>query len=239
LASDILSWSDAVEFNAGGWLGEIGVVNPRWKAEGSSAYLWFGDITRLSGEGVAVVNAANWSLRHGGGICGAIHRAAGPELEVACFSACPDGLETTLCVLTPGFGLQVPYVIHAVTPMHGRAEELEATYRNIVQLAVASRVRAVCIPAISTGSHGFDRALAARIAVRTARDELAGGAGVAVIFCAFTPEDLACYKSAMVECFNRADGAAASCAGVGACTETGIAAGGAPGYPASAESQVS
>lgn len=191
-----------MNFGTGEWLGEIGSIAADCNSLAKSMYLWLGDITALCGAEIAIVNAANWSLKHGGGICGVIHRAAGPELEAACFSKCPDGLATTECILTPGFQLQVPYVIHAVTPMHGRARELEATYVNVLQLAARSKLQAVCIPALATGSHGFDQADAAQIAVRTAADFLAEIEELTVIFCAFTPEDLSCYKAAMIECLN-------------------------------------
>lgn len=117
----------------------------------------------------AIVNAANESLTAGGGVCGAIHRAAGAELARACddIGGCPTGESR----ITPGFLLRAKYVIHAVGPRwHSRAEDavlLEQTYWNALELASAHGVESIAFPAISTGIFGYPLDEAASIAIRT------------------------------------------------------------------------
>lgn len=135
---------------------------------------WQGDITTLAVD--AIVNAANSSLLGGGGVDGAIHRAAGPELRAFCagLGGCPTGEAR----ITPGFRLAARHVIHTVGPVwhggqHGEAEALAACYRNSLQLAVDHGLRTLALPAISCGAYGFPPQDAARIAVaacRTAAD---------------------------------------------------------------------
>lgn len=127
------------------------------------------DITQLDVD--AIVNAANESLLAGGGVCGAIHRAAGPELEEACrrIGHCPTGC----AVLTSGYELQAGHVIHAVGPRwwdgtRGEAELLERCYRSIFEIVEQEHFRSVAIPAISTGIYGYPLDLATDIAVRVA-----------------------------------------------------------------------
>ena len=129
-----------------------------------------GDITRLAVD--AVVNAANPELRPGGGVCGAIHGTAGPQLAETCreLGGCPTGEAR----LTEGFDLPAPYVIHAVGPVwHGgdqREEELLAsTYRACLALAREHRITRIAFPAISTGIYGYPLEEACRIAVTTIR----------------------------------------------------------------------
>jgi len=132
---------------------------------------WRGDITRLEVD--AIVNAANESLLGGGGVDGAIHRAAGPDLLAACrpLGGCPTGEART----TPGFRLPARWVVHTVGPVwrggaYGEEALLASCYRN--SLAEADRVgaRRVAFPAISTGVYGFPSDRAARIAVTTLRE---------------------------------------------------------------------
>ena len=138
-----------------------------------------GDITRVSAE--VIVNAANESLLGGGGVDGAIHRAAGPGLleeckslpEVAPGVRCPTGEAK----VTRGHNLSAKYVIHAVGPVWqgGRRDEEEALarcYRNVLRMAAVYNVSTVAIPAISTGAYGFPPDRAAAIAVRETRDFL-------------------------------------------------------------------
>ena len=129
-----------------------------------------GDITTLSVD--AVVNAANESLQGGGGVDGAIHRAAGPALRVytARLGHCPTGEAR----LSPGFNLAAPWIIHVVGPVwqgggSGEAELLAACYRNAFRLALERRLGSIAFPAISTGAYGYPRRAAAEIAVGAMR----------------------------------------------------------------------
>lgn len=137
--------------------------------------VWRGDITTLKVD--AIVNAANSSLLGGGGVDGAIHRAAGPQLRTYCagLGGCPTGEAR----ITPGFALPARHVIHTVGPVwqggrHGEADALAACYRNSLQLAEAHALRTVALPAISCGAFGFPPEEAARIAVAACRTALAG-----------------------------------------------------------------
>lgn len=154
------------------------------------------DITTLAVD--AIVNAANRDLAPGGGVCGAIHRAAGPELAAACarLAPCPTGQAT----LTPGFHLQARFVIHAVGPVwhggeQGEAELLESTYASALAVAVSHGIRSIAFPSISTGIYGFPLVPATTIAVRTVRDWLKDpGTIEEVTFACFSPEALAAYR---------------------------------------------
>jgi O-acetyl-ADP-ribose deacetylase len=130
------------------------------------------DITTLRVDGI--VNAANTELAPGGGVCGAIHRAAGPELAVACAAAgpCPAGDAR----ITPGFRLPARFVIHAVGPVwqggaHGEAERLASAYRASLRLAEEHQLATLAFPAISTGIYGYPVPEATRIAVATVTAE--------------------------------------------------------------------
>lgn len=135
-----------------------------------------GDITRMRID--AIVNAANETLLGGGGVDGAIHRAAGPQLRAAC-SALPQKrpgvrCETGEAHITPGFDLPARYIIHTVGPVwqggHSNEEELLAScYRSVVTLAAEHEVVELAFPAISCGVYGFPKTRASEIAVRTLR----------------------------------------------------------------------
>jgi O-acetyl-ADP-ribose deacetylase (regulator of RNase III) len=129
-----------------------------------------GDITEQAVD--AIVNAANQRLRGGGGVDGAIHRAAGPELLAACteIGGCPTGESR----ITAGFRLPAKHVIHTVGPVwqggdQGEPERLAACYRSALQLAVEAGARSVAFPGISTGVYGYPLAAATRIALSTLR----------------------------------------------------------------------
>jgi O-acetyl-ADP-ribose deacetylase (regulator of RNase III) len=158
------------------------------------------DITTLEVD--AIVNAANEQLAPGGGVCGAIHRAAGPELARAC--AALGGCRTGDACITPGFHLKARYVIHAVGPRWqgghaGEAALLAAAYRSALRCAAERGVRSVAFPAISTGIYGYPLRPATEIAVETVRKELAPDSTVErVIFACFDPDVLAAYRRAGV-----------------------------------------
>jgi O-acetyl-ADP-ribose deacetylase (regulator of RNase III) len=158
------------------------------------------DITTLAVD--AIVNAANEQLAPGGGVCGAIHRAAGPELARACAAVgpCPTGEAR----LTPGFRLPARFVLHAVGPVWhggtaGEPELLAGAYRATLRLAREHGLQSIAFPAISTGIYGYPLDLATAVALETVRSELAAGSTVReVIFACFGPEVLAAYRRAGV-----------------------------------------
>lgn len=155
---------------------------------------WQGDITTLALD--AIVNAANTGLLGGGGVDGAIHRAAGPELLAACrpLGGCPTGEAR----LTPGFRLPARHVIHTVGPVwqgstHGEAALLASAYRASLDLARAHGLRRIAFPCISTGVFGYPAEAAARIAVDSVRAHAQGLDEV--VFCCFSAADLARYQA--------------------------------------------
>jgi O-acetyl-ADP-ribose deacetylase len=137
--------------------------------------LVMGDIARQDGF-EAVVNAANAELRSGGGVAGALHRAAGPGLEEECRPLAP--IRPGDAVITSGHNLPNPWVIHCLGPVYGRdepADELLAScYREALRLAEEKGLRSIAFPAISTGAFGFPAEDAARIALGTVLDEAPG-----------------------------------------------------------------
>lgn len=157
-----------------------------------------GNITQLAVD--AIVNAANTSLLGGGGVDGAIHRAAGPELVAACRLL--DGCLPGEAKITEGYRLPARYVIHTVGPVwqdgeHGEDEVLIACYRNSIALALRRRLGSIAFPAISTGVYGFPPQRAARLAVASVRASLAGRASVDVTFVAFDEATAALYADAL------------------------------------------
>ncbi|MGQ0596941.1 O-acetyl-ADP-ribose deacetylase [Aquabacterium sp.] len=154
-----------------------------------------GDITKLAVD--AIVNAANSSLLGGGGVDGAIHRAAGPELLEACRKL--NGCKTGQAKLTKGFKLPASHVIHTVGPVwQGGAKDeanlLAACYRECIALAVQHDIRSLAFSCISTGSYSFPAQAAAEIAVATAKEH-AGSANIDITFCCFSERDLEIYMT--------------------------------------------
>jgi len=158
-----------------------------------------GDITKLDVD--AIVNAANAQLRPGGGVCGAIHRAAGRNLREACAKI--GGCKTGDAVSTDGYELKAKYVIHTVGPVWrggGENEEalLASCYRTSLKIARQIGARSLAFPAISTGVYGFPLDRATEIAVATVRDFLAASHDIdRVVFSVFGAEAEAAYRRAL------------------------------------------
>lgn len=160
-----------------------------------------GDITKQKVD--AIVNAANTSLLGGGGVDGAIHRAAGPELVAECrtLGGCPTGEAK----ITRGYHLPARWVIHTVGPVwhggkHHEDELLASCYRQSLQVAVENGARSVAFPAISTGAYGFPLEGATRIAVREVRAFLEKNPALEkVVFVCFDRYTHDCYTRALAE----------------------------------------
>ncbi|KGI77135.1 O-acetyl-ADP-ribose deacetylase [Oleiagrimonas soli] len=163
------------------------------------------DITTLAVD--AIVNAANPTLLGGGGVDGAIHRAAGPALLAACRQLpeirpgvrCPTGEAR----ITPGFALPATYVVHTVGPVwhggdRGEAERLADCYRHSLQLALEHGLRSLAFPAISCGVYGYPVDAAARVAVRTLR-ETGAGREIDILLCSFDAAADAAWTRALAD----------------------------------------
>ena len=154
------------------------------------------DITTLEVD--AIVNAANRSLAGGGGVDGAIHAAAGPELAVASTRHAPMG--TGDAVMTPGFRLRARHVIHTVGPIwsggnRGEPDLLASCYERSLELAGTAELASIAFPAISTGIYGYPRELAAEVAVAAVRGSIVGWPTIErVVFCCFRDADGDLYR---------------------------------------------
>ncbi len=149
------------------------------------------DITKLEIDGI--VNAANTTLLGGGGVDGAIHRAAGPELLVECRRL--GGCESGEAKITRGYRLPARFVIHTVGPVwhggkRGESETLANCYRNSLQIAVENGIKTIAFPAISCGAYGYPIEEAAQVAVKTTRESLANDRRIKKVIFALFSEDL-------------------------------------------------
>ncbi|BAY82370.1 histone macro-H2A1-related protein [Calothrix parasitica NIES-267] len=154
------------------------------------------DITKLQVD--AIVNAANSSLLGGGGVDGAIHRAAGKELVMECRSL--RGCKTGDAKLTKGYNLPADFIIHTVGPVwqggnNGEPELLANCYRKSIQIAVEQKFESLAFPCISTGIYGYPKDKAAEIAVKTCSEELQqNSCKLKIIFCCFGENDYDIYQ---------------------------------------------
>lgn len=164
-----------------------------------------GDITKVNVD--AVINAANSSLLGGGGVDGAIHRAAGPDLEFACRML--NGCRTGQAKITPGFRLPAKYIIHTVGPVwqggyNNEPDLLRDCYRNCFALAAQHNLQTLAFPAISAGIYGYPLEEATRIALTETRRALVENSALQrILFVCFQPDVYTCYMRVYSEVFSQ------------------------------------
>ena len=178
---------------------------------GSPFEIVVGDIAKLRCD--AVVNAANEELRAGSGVSGAIHRAAGPRLQEACYSLPlnSDGVRCSTgdAVITPAFDLRAKHVIHTVGPVFGQVNGndnklLAACYLSSLEIAASEGLRKIAFPSISTGIYGFPKDIAANVAVAACRDWVSRNSiPEKIIFCCFEEDDVVFYEEAFAHLSTR------------------------------------
>ena len=161
------------------------------------------DITTLDVD--CIVNSANPLLIAGGGVCGAIHKAAGPELELECLRIAPNGIEAGTVIATKGFNLHAKHVVHAVVPkFHESGIEgmrlVESAYREAILAADAIGSRSVAIPSLGTGIYGWDVGAVAPFVIKSIKDTLPQLENLEIVsLCCFTQEDADIYRAALIE----------------------------------------
>lgn len=176
----------------------------QYKIKNCNIILLKGDITKLKVD--AIVNAANTSLRGGGGVDGAIHRAAGPELLEECKKL--GGCETGNAKITKGYNLPAKYVIHAVGPVWrgGNNNEdnlLSSCYINSLKLAIENNLKSIAFPNISTGIYGFPKERAAKIVINTIKNFCnSSNSELDIYFVCFDDENYNIYVSELKNAIN-------------------------------------
>lgn len=159
---------------------------------GNKIALWKGDITKLKVD--AIVNAANESLRGGGGVDGAIHRAAGKKLLIECISL--NGCDTGQAKITKGYNLPAKHVIHTVGPIGEETSLLTNCYKNSLNLLVDNKLKSIAFPCISTGIYGYPNENASHVALSTVKKFLEEHHADIdlIIFCLFMEKDINIYE---------------------------------------------
>ncbi|KAJ1940940.1 hypothetical protein GGF37_003768 [Kickxella alabastrina] len=159
--------------------------------------IWRGDITRLQVD--AIVNAANSTLLGGGGVDGAIHKAAGPRLLAECrlLNGCAAGQAK----ITGGYELEAKHVIHTVGPVGEQRALLASAYRACLDVARANGVRTIAFPCVSTGVYGYPAEKACRVVLPTVQEWLSNNRGAIdrIVFCMYNDKSVAVYESVVAE----------------------------------------
>jgi len=196
----IISWCEYWKKNKGSVAKtEEKIIEKVDEALASKIFMWQGDITSLEID--AIVNAANSTLMGGGGVDGAIHRAAGPSLKKECGTL--GGCQIGNAKITGGYQLPAKYVIHTVGPKGEKPDELRECYENSLGRAMKNDVRTIAFPCISTGVYGYPQRAAAKIALSTVKNFLKENPDKIdkVIFCVFLKSDKDIYEDLLQKYF--------------------------------------